>query len=53
MGGIDWIDLAHNMDRWQFLVDTVMNLWGPIKCGKFLDWLKISISRRTLFHGVS
>ena len=27
MGGIDWIDLTHNMDRWQSLVNTVMNLW--------------------------
>jgi hypothetical protein len=26
-GGIDWIDLAQNRDRWQALVNAVMNLW--------------------------
>jgi hypothetical protein len=26
-GGIDWIDLAENRDRWRTLVNTVMNLW--------------------------
>jgi len=26
MGGIDWIDLAQNRDRWQALADAVMNL---------------------------
>jgi len=29
MGGIDWIDLTHDMDKWQSLVNTVMNLWVP------------------------
>ena len=29
MGGMDWIDLAQNMDRWQPLVDAVMNLQVP------------------------
>jgi hypothetical protein len=24
--GMDWIDLAHNMDRWRALVNTEMNL---------------------------
>jgi hypothetical protein len=26
-GGIDWIDLAQDGDRWQALVNAVMNLW--------------------------
>ena len=26
-GGMDWIDLAQDMDRWRALVSTVMNLW--------------------------
>jgi hypothetical protein len=26
-GGIDWIDLAQERDRWQSLVNVVMNLW--------------------------
>jgi len=26
-GGIDWINLAQGSDRWQALVNAVMNLW--------------------------
>jgi hypothetical protein len=28
-GGIDWIDLAQDRDRWRTLVNAVMNLWVP------------------------
>ena len=28
-GGIDWIDLAHDRERWRALVNAVMNLWVP------------------------
>jgi hypothetical protein len=28
-GGIDWIDLAQDRDRWRALVYTAMNLWVP------------------------
>jgi hypothetical protein len=28
-GGVDWIDLAQDRDRWRALVYTVMNLWVP------------------------
>jgi hypothetical protein len=28
-GGMDWIDLAQDKDRWQALVNTVINLWVP------------------------
>ena len=31
------IGLAQDTDRWQTLVIAVMNLWGSIKCGEFLD----------------
>ena len=26
-GGMDWIELARDTDRWQALVNAVMNLW--------------------------
>jgi hypothetical protein len=29
MGGMDWNDLAQDMERWQALVETVMNLQVP------------------------
>jgi hypothetical protein len=28
-GGVDWVDLAHDRDRWQAVVYTVMNLLVP------------------------
>jgi len=28
-GGIDWIELAQDRNRWQALVNAVMNLWVP------------------------
>jgi hypothetical protein len=28
-GGMDWIDLAQDRDRWWVLVNVVMNLWVP------------------------
>jgi len=31
------MDIAQDMDRWWALVLAVMNLWGSIKCGEFLD----------------
>jgi len=27
MGGMDWIDVAQDRDRWQAVVNVVMNLW--------------------------
>ena len=33
-GGMDWIDLAQDRDRWWAVVN---DLWGSIKCRKFLD----------------
>ena len=28
-GGIDWIDLAQDRNRWRAVVNAVMNLWVP------------------------
>ena len=48
------IKLAQDRERWQTLVNAVMNLWGPQNAGNFLtSWELVSFSRRTLFHGVS
>jgi hypothetical protein len=53
-GGIDWIDLAQDRDRWWALVYTVMNLRVPYNAGNFLSNLgHFSCSGRTLLHGVS
>jgi hypothetical protein len=39
-GGMDWMDVAHDRDRWRGLVKAVMNLGGSIKCGGFLEGLR-------------
>jgi hypothetical protein len=36
-GGMEWIYLAQDRDRWQAVANAVMNLQFFIKCGEFLD----------------
>jgi hypothetical protein len=48
-GGMDWIDLAHDRDRWQAIVNAVMNLQITQNAGKFLTSQELaSFSRTTL-----
>jgi len=36
MGSMDWTNLAEDRDRWQALVNAVMNLRVPKNAGNFL-----------------
>jgi len=36
MRSMDWIDLAKDRDRWQALVNALMNLRVPQNAGNFL-----------------
>ena len=38
--GMDWVGVAQERDRWRALVNAVMNLPFPVKCGEFFDWLR-------------
>ena len=35
-GGMDWIKLAQDRDRWWAVMNVVMNLWVPKNVAKFL-----------------
>jgi hypothetical protein len=46
LDGVDWIDMAQDMDQWRALVNTLLNLWVPQNAGKFLRGCTISGSSR-------
>jgi hypothetical protein len=52
--GMNWIVLTQDRDRWQALVNVVMNRRVPQNSGNFLtSWGPVIFSGRILLHGVS
>jgi hypothetical protein len=52
--GMDWTELAQDIDQWRTLVNTVMNLWDPQNIWKFLSSCTTGgFSRRAQLQDVS
>jgi hypothetical protein len=39
LGGVEWIHLAQDRDRWRAVVSAVMKLRAPLREEVLLDWL--------------
>jgi len=52
VGGMNWIDMAQDRDRWRALLNAVMNLRVSQNAGNLTSLEPVSWSRRTLHHGV-
>jgi hypothetical protein len=53
-GAMNWIEMAQDRGWWRDIVNAVMNLRVQYNAGNFLTSFKpVSLSRRTLLHGVS
>jgi hypothetical protein len=53
-GGVDWIGLAQDRNRWRALVNSVLTLWVPYNDGKLSSGLTSSgLTSSAQFHIVS
>jgi hypothetical protein len=53
-GGVDWIGLAQDKDKWRVLVNVFMNLRVPQNAGKLSSGLTTGgLSSSAQLHGVS
>ena len=52
-GGMDWMNVVRDRDRWLAIVNVVMNMQvSPVE-GNFISWGSVSFWGRTRLHGIS